>query len=643
MCGICGLVGEKVSPDSAHLLQAMCGTLVHRGPDDEGAFLEEGAGLGMRRLAIIDLKGGHQPLPSEDRLVWAVVNGEIYNFEALRTQLQDRGHRFGTHSDSEVAVHAYEEWGEAMFERLNGMFAIAVWDRTRRRLLLGRDRAGQKPLYYAHLEGGLVFGSELKAVIVHPAVSRELDLVALDQYLSLEYVPSPRSILAAVSKLPAGHYLSWTTRATKLQQYWDLDLSPSEGQQPRISPGEREGELLEVMREAVRLEMVSDVPVGVFLSGGVDSSAVAALMSELAPGSVRSFSIGFSDPAFDESRYARLAARHLGCEHNELVVEPSMMADLVPEITGRLDEPIGDASVIPTFVLSRFAAGEVKVALGGDGGDELFGGYPTLLAHRLASGYNRLPPPIARSLLPAVVHRLPVSMGNLSLDFKARRFVDAAHTPLGERHQRWLGSFTPEERSRLLTADALGELGGEVYRSMLGERISGLELADDLNRVLYLDFKTYLEGDILLKVDRASMLNSLEVRAPLLNAVLLKHVAALPIEFKLRGRASKYLLKRALRPLLPPAILRRSKRGFALPVGRWLRGPLQGMLNDTLSHDALVAGGLLRPDVVRGLIAEHLAGRADNRKQLWTLMAFQRWHELLRPTWTPGRILTVGS
>src|SRR2546423_394345 len=385
MCGICGFSGTQVPSSPAELLDRMCGRLTHRGPDDQGTLLRDGAGLGIRRLSIIDVDGGHQPISNEDQTLWVVLNGEIYNFQELRRELAGP-HQFTTRSDTEVIVHAYEQWGEDCVEHLNGMFAFAIWDGRRQALFLARDRLGIKPLYYTVAGGRLLFASELKALLVDPAVSREVDPTALNEYLRLEYVPGPRSIITGVFKLPPGPTPTWRPERhdLRVRRYWDVNLERSEGAVPEGSLDEHAAQLLRVLRESVRMELVSDVPLGVFLSGGIDSSAVAAMMAQLSPGNVNSFSIGFTDRSFDESRHARTVATHLGLNHRELILEPSLMSDLVPTVMGLLDEPLGDASIIPTYVLSRFTRQHVKVALGGDGGDELFAGYPTLQAHRLA-------------------------------------------------------------------------------------------------------------------------------------------------------------------------------------------------------------------------------------------------------------------
>src|SRR6202521_6001835 len=451
MCGICGVAGGNPA-GGRELVGRMCSALAHRGPDDEGHVHLDGVTLGIERLSIIDLEGGHQPIHNEDLKVWVVQNGEIYNHLELREQLIAAGHSFYTQSDTEVLVHGYEEWGEDLVDRLNGMFAFALLDRPRGVLFLARDRMGIKPLHYAIDGRRLVFASELKALLCDPALRRGVDPVALDQYLALEFVPSPACIVRGISKLPPAHTLTWSVAegTHRLRRYWTPDLAAGE----RVGAGTRSideqcEELRAVLRESVRKELISDVPLGVFLSGGIDSSAVTAMMTQLGS-DVKSFSVGFAERSFDESGYARQVARHLGTEHRELTLEPDMMLALIPKLPTLLDEPLGDASIIPTFLLSEFTRRHVKVALGGDGGDELFAGYPTLQGPHLAGHYLKAPRLLRRGLVEPAVRRLPVSRGNLSFDFRAKRFVSGAAYPTAERHQRGVGSFDRDERTALL-------------------------------------------------------------------------------------------------------------------------------------------------------------------------------------------------
>ncbi len=591
--------------------------MLHRGPDDEGAVLRGGVALGMRRLSIIDVEGGHQPMHNEDSTVWVVQNGEIYNHLELRKLLIAGGHAFNTQSDTEVLVHGFEEWGEELVHRLNGMFAFAIFDERRASVFLARDRTGIKPLHYAIDGNRLVFASELKALLRDPALRKGIDPLALDDYLAYEFVPSPGSIVRGIKKLEPGHTLTWSVTESRhrLRRYWSpqLNLDGAGGPGQGIEMEEECQRLRSVLRESVRKELISDVPLGVFLSGGIDSSAVAAMMTQLG-GEVKSFSVGFADRSFDESAHARMVAKHLGTDHHELTLEPRMLLDLVPRLPDLLDEPLGDASIIPTYLLSEFTRRHVKVALGGDGGDELFAGYPTLQAHRLAGYYLKVPRLLREGLVEPVVRRLPVSRGNLSFDFRAKRFVSGAGFSTAERHQRWIGSFDREERAALLAGEA---------------RIQDRAVpdGDTLNQVLLLDMRLYLENDILVKLDRASMMASLEGRVPLLNSDLVEYATHLPLSMKLSGLRSKFLLKRALRGILPDAILNRPKKGFGIPVAHWLRGPLKEQMLSVLSPERIAREGFFDPRGVKRLIDDHLDGRRDNRKQLWTLFAFELWHD----------------
>src|SRR6266576_5430333 len=526
MCGICGVAGGDPKR-GGELVQRMCGSMVHRGPDDEGSIHLDGVTLGMRRLSIIDIEGGHQPMANEDSTVWVVQNGEIYNHRELRNQLLDAGHRFATQSDTEVLVHGYEEWGEQVVERLNGMFAFALFDRRNSSLFLARDRMGIKPLHYAVDGDRLVFASQLKALLRDPALRKGIDPVALDEYLAYEFVPSPRSIVRGISKLRPGHTVSWSlaNRMLTMRRYWAPRLNPEPSSEGR-DLDEECARLRDVLRESVRKELISDVPLGVFLSGGIDSSAVAAMMTELG-GDVKSFSVGFVERSFDESPHAQAVARHLGTDHHELTLEPAALLGLIPKLPLLLDEPLGDASIIPTYLLSAFTRQHVKVALGGDGGDELFAGYPTVLAHRLAGYYNQLPGFVCRRLIPGVVNRLPVNHDNLSFDYRAKRFVGSAHLDVGQRHRSWMGSFTPDEVAAVVAPDVLA--AAEEAPDPVLQHLAARSLREPLNQVLYLDIKLYLENDILVKVDRASMMVSLEARVPLLNVDFVEHVARLPL------------------------------------------------------------------------------------------------------------------
>jgi len=625
MCGICGIVNLRHSqPVNRQTLLDMTASMTHRGPDEEGAYYCHQAGLGSRRLSIIDLVSGRQPIANEDETLWIVFNGEIYNYRELRAYLQKRGHQFRTQTDTETILHLYEEFGAECFEKLNGIFAIAIWDIPNQQAILARDRMGVKPLYYSVSGGQLVFGSEMKVLLANPLVKREIDYIALNEYLSFEYVPTPRTILRNIYRLEPGHYLRYDQSGLHTQPYWKLNLERSENRPPVDWRDFAEG-LYQTLKESVRSELVSDVPVGVLLSGGIDSSAVTAFMVDLYPGAVDSFSISFEEESFDESRYARLASRHLGTRHHELTLTSKTAASMVADITDYLDEPFGDSSLIPTYLLSKFARQYVKVALGGDGGDELFAGYPTLKAHRMIEFYERLAPwTIRAKLAPKVSSLLPVSFSNISLDFKIRRFLAGRGVSLQERHHRWLGSFFDEEKALLLQDWIKPVLGDTYARAYQHEEQSRTRYL--LNAILYSDIKLYLEGDILFKVDRASMANSLEVRVPLLNPLMVEFASALPFDLKLHNFTSKYLLKKCMARRLPREIINRPKKGFNMPVASWLTTELRPLMLDMFSEEMINRQGLFNYPYIKRLIDDHLARRRDNRKLLWTLLVFQLWY-----------------
>lgn len=639
MCGIAGLLTGG-GPVDRSLLGKMNATLALRGPDDEGSWFDDegGCGLGHRRLSIIDLEGGHQPLVSKDGQVAAVVNGEIYNFRELRAELEGKGHVFLTRSDSEVVVHGFREWGERLPERLEGMFAFAVWDRGARRLLMARDRMGQKPLYFCRLSQGLAFASEAKALFAHPEVSRRPDPQGLSTYLVYECLPEDVCLTEGMEKLGPGQRAVYEQGRLRVEPYWSMRFA--EGPDAETVRGASAEALVEQMRqrilEAVEARLVADVPLGVLLSGGVDSSLITAAMTRLAPaGTVQSFSIAFEDPSFDESSHARTVAAHLGTQHHEERLSPSTMLDILPEIAGFMCEPLGDGSLIPTYLLSRFTRGSVKVALGGDGGDELFLGYPTFPAHRVARVMDRLMPRLAqkgvgRATL-AAARFLPVSTENISFDFKVKRFASGLGFDRHARHQAWMGSFLPRELRRLLRPE-VAEAGLRSSPYDLVRRIhDGSDPRDSLDEATLQYARIYLTGDVLQKVDRASMAASLEVRAPLLDRRVVELACALPSKLKLRGFTTKYLLKEVARPWLPPGIVDRPKKGFGVPIADWLRGPLRGLAEELLSPSRIRREGFFEPLEPTRLLAEHVTGKADHRKLLWTLIAFELWMDAHGP------------
>lgn len=625
MCGICGFVNCGGQSADRSIVADMNATLRRRGPDDEGYFVAGPAALGMRRLSIIDVAAGHQPITNETETVWVVFNGEIYNFAELRTQLESRGHVFRTRSDTEVIVHLYEDLGDACVEQLNGMFALALWDAAAQRLLLARDRMGQKPLYWSRVAGGIVFGSEPKSLLAHPGVSHELDPKSLSRYLFYEYVPAPSSIFAGMHKLERAHLMTFERGEVRVRQYWDA-YAENTGTVPSTLDAAAD-ELWLRLRESVRSQLVSDVPLGVFLSGGIDSAALVAAMREwLPPDRIQTFTIGFEDPSYDEVPYARVVAEHFGSDHHEDTFSIDRMLKVLPDVSAYLDEPFGDASVLPSYLLSQFARSHVKVALGGDGGDELLAGYPTFLADRHAAVYRALPRFLQR-MGNWLARGLPVRHTNFSFDFKVRQFLRGAAAPPELAHQLWIGSFHSAEQRDLLSPDLRASVDGFSAEDEHTALCGTLPEADQLNRLIALYSKTYLAEDILTKADRASMAASLEVRAPFLDPELVRYLARLPAEWKLRGRETKRVLRRGLRGRVPDVVLRRPKKGFGIPVAAWLCGPLRSLLADLLSSDRLRRQGLFNAPVVERLLHDHWAGRRNHRKGLWTLLMFQLWHD----------------
>jgi asparagine synthase (glutamine-hydrolysing) len=638
MCGITGwanLDARTPPPDGGRdLLHAMCERMVHRGPDSEGLMMTTGVALGMRRLAIIDLVTGEQPTWNEDKSVAVVLNGEIYNYRELRHDLEKRGHSFRSASDTEVLPHLYEEYGKEMVKHLNGMFAFALWDSKRRRLFVARDRFGEKPLYWGIFDNTLLFASEPKVLLAHPAVQPSLNLQALRQYLSFDYVPAPLSIYQGINKLTAAHTLTLEDGQVEIERYWNLSFK-----KPKNVPSEREAaeHLRQLLTDSVRMRLVSDVPLGVLLSGGIDSSTITALAVLASTETVKTFSISFAEASFDESSYARAVATHLGTDHHEERFSADLAANLVGEIGAWLDEPLSDPSLLPTYLLSRFTRKHVTVALGGDGGDEIFAGYPMYLGHQIANIYARVPRLMRRALVEPMVRMLPVKTRNLSFDYRARRFVAGAdHDPIA-RHHMWFGSFTAGEQQNLLTDKVKSQSNPDIY-SEARRLAQECDAVDMIECMQSLDTQLYLAEDILTKVDRASMAVSLEVRAPFLDPRVAEYAASLPRNYKLRGRKSKYILKRAVADLLPPFVARRGKKGFGIPVAEWLKGKLRPLSRDLLSPERIKRAGVFDPQYVTRLLDEHEAGTANHRKPLWTLLMFELWHESFIET--PRRIET---
>ena len=620
MCGICGIAAGRGGAPDPDALAAMSATLVHRGPDDDGQVVAPPVGLAARRLSIIDLAGGHQPIANEDGRVHVVQNGEIYNHEVLHRELAARGHEFRTRCDTEAIVHLFEEHGDGFAERLRGMFAVAIWDGRASRLVLARDRFGIKPLFYWEApDGGLAFASELKALMALPGFPREIDMRGLESLLAFNSIPRPLTIFEGVRKLEPGHLLSWSPDGdgVEVRPYARPAPEPVERLR-RERAGELATELRGRLRDSVRAHLIADVPVGVLLSGGVDSATLAALAAQESGERVRTFSIGFRERSFDELERARLVARRYDTDHHELIVEPDV-AELLTRLAEVFDEPLADSSAVPTYLVSQLASEHVKVALSGEGGDELFGGYYTYVADAIAPWAGKP----AAALRP-LIERLPSSSARVSFDYKAKRFARGGALPPLERHHAWKEIFSPELRAELLAAPpAPGFDPLDVYR----ERYAATAGAEPLARLQDVDRDIYLVDDLLVKTDRASMAHSLEVRVPFLDTAVTDLALAVPSNRHLLGWQRKRLLRRAVAPLLPKPILYGRKRGFSIPAAAWLRGELLPFARDVLSSDAIRRQGLFRPEAVDRLLTEHASGQADNSRQIWCLMTLGLWLE----------------
>ena len=613
MCGICGIVSLDGSAVDAAPLEGMRDALAHRGPDDAGALVDGPVALGARRLSIIDLEKGDQPIANEDGSVHVVQNGEIYNYRELRSELERRGHVFATASDTEVLVHMYEERGVCFVEALRGMFAVALWDSRARRLVLARDRFGIKPLAYRTRGGTLLFASELGAL-----PSGEIDLDALQAFLAFNSIPAPLTIWKDTRKLPAGHLLEWTPGGEPRVERYARPAPVPAVHVRRGSEKALAAELLSRLRDSVRAHLVADVPVGVLLSGGVDSGALAALAAQESGERLRTFSIGFEDASFDELADARKVAARYDTDHHELVLRPRA-AELLPQLAAAFDEPFGDSSALPTYLVSELAARHVKVALSGEGGDELFGGYYTYVADLLALRIG----PLAHRLRP-VVELLPSSSARTSFDYKAKRFARAAHLPPLERHHGWKEIFSADMRAALVDPAAASAWDPVA---LLRSRYDETQGAEPLARLQDVDLGLYLVDDLLVKTDRASMAHSLETRVPYLDVAVAELALALPTRTKVRGLAKKRLLRRAVAPLLPSSVVRGRKRGFSIPAAAWLRGELQPFAREVLSPANVRRQGFFRPEAVVRLLDDHASGREDLSRQLWGLLCFALWQE----------------
>jgi len=627
MCGICGIVQAKNEiPIPNSLLRAMCQTIVHRGPDDEGIFIEKNVALGTRRLSIIDVEGGHQPLSNEDGSIWIAYNGEVYNFPELRKELISLGHRFSTRTDTETIIHSYEEWGETFVNKLRGMFVFALWDRRKERLILVRDRIGIKPLYYTLLDDKtLVFGSELKSILVHPDVRRTLSAHALDLFLTLEYIPAPFSIFKNIFKLAPGYLLIYENGTVDIKKYWDIQPN----KQPEIKFSKDNlaavmDELYSLLKESVSLRLISDVPLGAFLSGGIDSSAIVGLMRELGASPLKTFSIGFEDASYNELEHARRIAQKFSTDHEEFILRPQIL-DLTEKLVQHLDEPLGDFSIFPTFLVSKMARSHVKVILSGDGGDELFGGYEHYQAQKISQlnsiGFFQKP-------LYWAIKNFPPSPKKKGLWNKLRRYLEGLEHGPELRHLRWMMFLTQKDKQSLYSRELVNELGGiqQIHElSPFEEYFQNIRDFDSTNGELYLDLKTYLADDILVKVDRMSMATSLETRVPLLDHKIVEFVSNLPGELKVKGLTTKWIFKKTMERLLPQETIYRRKEGFSIPIKHWLRKELKELMFDFLNESRIKSEGLFNFAPIKHMMEQHLKGKENFSHQLWALLVFEIW------------------
>jgi asparagine synthase (glutamine-hydrolysing) len=618
VCGIAGIVLREGECIDASRIEQMCRTIIHRGPDDEGIYAKREVGLGMRRLSIIDLSGGRQPIHNEDKSIWIVFNGEIYNFPELREELLSRGHQFYTHSDTEVIVHLYEEMGAGCVSKLRGMFAIALYDERHQSLLLARDRMGKKPLYYALHEGRLYFGSEIKAILAVAPQLAEINSQAILQYFYFGYIPDPYSAFQKIAKLPPGHVAEYRNGELKVKQYWDL---PSYG---TYDPGSEEAcleEMEQKLAEAVRIRLISDVPLGALLSGGVDSSIVVALMMRTSSSPVKTFSIAFPSQDFNEAKYARMVAERFGTDHHELVVEPNLH-DTLDILTRQMEEPFGDSSMLPTYHVSRLARRHVTVALSGDGGDELFAGYDRYQVHLEREKYNRISGAPGGWFRDWIYPCLPSST-------PGRRFLFNASLPSRDRYLDSISFLPGLGRERGIFSDEFVSWVGQDALPLRSYReyLDNAPAPDTLGRLLYLDTKTYLPADILTKVDRMSMATSLEARCPLLDHVFVEWVTGLPSRWKVNGGVRKYILRKLGERLeIPGQVMNRPKQGFAMPLMHWWRGELKDDLLRILLEPQTLQRGYFNAKAVRTLLDEHLSGRRNRPTDIWLLLVFELWH-----------------
>lgn len=623
MCGITGFVNSNGSAVDRPTLERMNLAIAHRGPDDDGFYLHENAALAMRRLSIIDVAGGQQPIHNTDKTKWIVFNGEIYNYQTLRDGLIERGHTLYTKSDTEVVLHLYDEYGADCLQHLRGMFALAIWDQTDKSLFLARDRVGKKPVLYSHqANGDLIFGSEFQALLQHPSVSREVDLEAIDSYLSFLCVPAPQTAFKQIRKLEPGHWLGWKAGRIETHRYWQPDFS----KKIKITESEAIEETTRIMRESTRLRMISEVPLGAFLSGGVDSSIVVALMAQESSQPVKTFSIGFEEEDFSELKYAKRVAEYVGAEYHEFMVRPNAL-DVIPTLVEHYGEPYADSSAIPTYYVSKETRAHVTVALNGDGGDESFAGYERYTAMRIAEAYKRVPSALRKIFVEAPAGLLPTSELKRSRFRDAKRFLTAANLPRTERYFRWMSTFNRDAKRDLYTQGFAESIAGHDPGALLEKWFGAANGTGTLDATLLTDQMTYLPNDLLVKVDIASMANSLEARSPFLDHNVIEFAATLPESMKMSRFETKSLLKKVAARLVPREVVYRKKMGFGVPIGKWFRGEMRDFVSGILLSEKALTRGIVKPEILKKYVSEHISGERDHAHQLWTLLMLELWFQ----------------
>ncbi len=623
MCGIVGIINNGSRSVDRAVLERMNDAIVHRGPDDDGFYVRENVGLAMRRLSIIDLAGGKQPIHNADKTKWIVFNGEIYNYRELREDLEKRGHNFYTNSDTEAIIHLYDEYGVDCLTHLRGMFALAIWDETEKELFIARDRVGKKPLLYSHRSNGdLIFGSEFRALLENKVIGREVDAEAIDAYLSYLCVPAPMTAFKEIRKLEPGHWLKWKNGEIKMQRYWLPDFA----KKIKISEEDAIEETTRILRESTKMRMISEVPLGAFLSGGVDSSIVVALMAQESSQPVKTFSIGFEEQDFSELKYAKRVAEHVGAEYHEFIVRPNAL-EVLPTLIEHYGEPYADSSAIPTYYVAKETRKHVTVALNGDGGDESFAGYERYAAMKIAEYLYGFPGGALRKVAETSTSFLPSSELKKSRIRDAKRFFQAAKLPKNERYFRWMSTFNRDAKAGLYTKDFANNISGNDPMDLLEQWFAKANGAGVLDSTLLTDQMTYLPNDLLVKVDIATMANSLEGRSPFLDHTLIEFAASLPEDLKMRHFETKSLLKKVAARLVPNEVIYRRKMGFGVPVGKWFRGEMKEFVREVLLSETSLSRGIIKPEMIERHVSEHTNGERDHAFQLWTLLMLELWFQ----------------